>query len=97
MNNQHTHNFLTTAAQLSDALHMLDETHTAVIDHQIDTVNRGGRAELIGMLREIAYLAAETADELDQQTDEPALRLIKGSPRQAPSAGIPCRAAINAT
>jgi hypothetical protein len=83
MTNQHKLTFLNTAARLMDALATLDEVHTATSEGTIETPNTRGQAELVAMLREIAYVAGETAQELDGQHVEPVFRLVKGFTRQA--------------
>ncbi|MEO0560525.1 MAG: hypothetical protein AAF125_00325 [Chloroflexota bacterium] len=83
MNEQHKTSFLTTMARLAETLETLDACHNAVAERQQATMNPRGNAELIAMLNEIAYVAQETANELATQEPVHALRLIKGSTRQA--------------
>ena len=77
-NNQHKLSFLYTAARLTDVLEMLDEVHTAVDENALDTLNARGKAEIVAWLREIAYVANETVQELEQTNDHPSFRVIKG-------------------
>jgi len=78
-NNQHTLSFLHTAARLMDALGTLDEIHAAASHNTLDTFNERGRDELVGWLREIAYVANETAVELgSDQPQQSAFRVVKG-------------------
>jgi len=78
MNTQHTYSFTLTAARLTTALETLDELHNAAGEGSVEMLNPRGQAELVAMLREIAYVAAETAQELGTAEAEPKLRLIKG-------------------
>jgi hypothetical protein len=78
MNTQHTYSYTHTAARLTAALEALDELHNAAGEGTVELVNPRGQAELVAMLHEIAYVAAETAQELGTATAEPTFRLIKG-------------------
>ncbi len=73
--------FLNTAARLADALELLDACHIAASEGQLETLNARGQAELVAMLREIAFVANEAARELDAPQAEPQLRLIKRGSR----------------
>ncbi|MEL6272473.1 MAG: hypothetical protein AAFV33_10425 [Chloroflexota bacterium] len=77
-NNQHKLSFFHTAARLQAMLETLDEVHTAASDNALDVPSGIGKAELIAMLREINYLAAEAANELEQGSEQPRFRVIKG-------------------
>ncbi|MEM6281369.1 MAG: hypothetical protein AAF787_04175 [Chloroflexota bacterium] len=77
-NNQHKLTFFHTAARLQAMLETLDEVHTAASDNTLETPNSPGKAELVAMLREINYLAAEAANELEQDGEQPRFRVIKG-------------------
>lgn len=77
-NNQHTLSFLHTAARLTDVLETLDTVHNAASNNMLDTLNARGKSEIVSWLREIAYIANETIDELEQTSERPALRVIKG-------------------
>lgn len=79
--NQHTLFFLNTAAALTEMLEALDTLHTAASENTLETLNARGQAEIINLLREVAYVANETIAEIDtQQTsnEEQAFRVIQG-------------------
>lgn len=66
-NKQHILTYLHTAARLDDVLATLDAVHTAASENRLDTLNTRGAAELAGWLREIAYIAEETANEIERE------------------------------
>lgn len=79
-NNQHKFSFLYTAARLQDVLETLDGVHTAASDKLVDMPNARAQAELVNWLREIAYIASETADEIENASNasQPTFRVVKG-------------------
>jgi len=77
-NNQHKLSFFLTAARLQDMLEALDDVHTSASENAVEMPNGHGKAELVALLREISYLAAETADELEQYAEQPTFRVIEG-------------------
>lgn len=78
MHNNQQVSFLHTAARLADVLETLDTVHTAASGSTLETLNGRGKAELIALLREIAYVAAETAHELEHDQPQPRFRVIEG-------------------
>jgi hypothetical protein len=78
-NNQHKLSFFLTAARLQDMLEALDDVHTSASENALEAPNGRGKAELIALLREISYLSAEAANELEQNGEQPTFRVIKGS------------------
>ncbi|MFZ4814590.1 MAG: hypothetical protein ACOYL5_08650 [Phototrophicaceae bacterium] len=88
-NNPHTLSFLMAVARLTDMVELLDEMHTTASEGCLDVVNASGKAELIGWLKEIAFIASETAAELEQTPVAQERRKDKDSPEPSAEAGTP--------
>jgi hypothetical protein len=78
--NQQKLTFLYTAAMLNDVLETLDKLHSAASENSLETLNARGKAEILNLLHEVAYVANEAAAELEavNQPSVPGFRVIQG-------------------
>lgn len=76
--NQQQHSYLHTVARLADVLESLDDLHAAASANALEMVNGRNKAELMSYLREIAYVAAETMNEIHDRPAQPTFRVIEG-------------------
>jgi hypothetical protein len=72
-------------ARLAEILGLLDMLHDAVSDGDLDAMTTMSKAELVGWLREIAYTAQETAEEIEaDEGNQPAAVMGRNALRLLP-------------
>jgi hypothetical protein len=69
-----------TTTYLSAMLEHLDEMHNVASEQPLTALNALGNLDVIALLREVAYVASETAAEIEtkRQAFQPELKVIQG-------------------